>query len=105
MMSKKAWLFLTIVGAAALLAVELLALPLPRVVSHTVQAVTASEIQQIVIRRKSDGTLQAVGYFDLKDGGGNVVGSDSVAVDLNGAQTTSIASFATSVLVPAMNAQ
>jgi hypothetical protein len=104
-MNRKTIFVLSLIAAIAVLAADLLALPLPRVVSHTVQAVTASEIQQIVIRRKSDGTLQAVGYFDLKDGGGNVVGSDSVAVDLNGAQTTSIASFATSVLVPAMNAQ
>jgi hypothetical protein len=104
-MNRKTIFVLSLIAAIAVLAADLLALPLPRVVSHTVQAVTASEIQQIVIRRKSDGTLQAVGYFDLKDGGGNVVGNDSVSVDLNGAQTSSIASFATSVLVPAMNAQ
>lgn len=104
-MNRKALFLLSLVAAVALLAVGVFAMPLPRVISHTIQAVTANDIQQIVILRKSDNSLQAVGYFNLKDGSGNVVGNDSVAVDLNGAQTTSIGSFATSVLVPAMNAQ
>jgi hypothetical protein len=104
-MDRKTFFVLALIAAVALFAASVFAFPLPNVVSHTEQAVTANEIQQIVIRRKSDGSLQAVGYFDIKNGSGVVVRNDSVAVDLNGAQTTSIASFATSVLVPAMNAQ
>lgn len=79
-------------------------MPLPQTIDIVVQAVTASDVQQIVVRRKSDGSLEATGYFDLKDESGNLVRTSSVSVPLNGAQTTSIASFATSVLVPAMNA-
>lgn len=80
-------------------------MPLPQSINIVVQAVAAADTEQVVVRRRSDGSLEAVGYFNLKDAGGNFVRSASVSVALNGSQTTSINSFVTSVLVPAMNAQ
>ena len=82
---------------------------MPRVVSYTIQAVTATELKGISISRQTDGqggtVLIATGNFEMKRDGGAVIGEGNVSVQLTPAQRTSIASFATSVLVPAFNVQ
>lgn len=82
---------------------------MPRTVSYTIQAVTAAELTGINITRQTDGqggtVLIATDSFEEKDGSGNLVGHGSVSVQLTSGQRTSIANFATSVLVPAFNLQ
>lgn len=80
-------------------------MPLPSVVSYTIQAVTAADCQSILIVRRPDNGLKAIGTFALEDEGGNTVGTGTTSIDLSAGQTTSINSFVTSALVPAMNAQ
>jgi len=82
---------------------------MPRVVSYTIQPVTATELKGIALSRQTDGqggtVLVATGNFEMKRDGGAVVGEGSVSIQLTPAQRTSIANFATSVLVPAFNSQ
>lgn len=80
-------------------------MPLPRVVSHTVQAVTASDITLISITRTAAGRVDATAHFDLKDAGGVVVDQGSFTTTLEGAPLTSLVNFINANFVPGMNAQ
>lgn len=80
---------------------------MPRVVTYTIQPVTASECKAINVSRQSDGdggtVIVETATFEMKDAGGNVVLEGQVSVQLTPAQRTALASHITSVLVPAFN--
>ena len=80
-----------------------------RVVSYTLQPVTAAECSNISISRQLDGqggtVLVATFSFEIEDAGGAVRETGTTAVQLTPAQRTSIANFVTSVAVPQFNAE
>lgn len=80
-------------------------MPLPQVVSHTIQAVTANDLVQLAVRRESNGDIVTTSYWALKDGGGNVVGSGQYSLELSGAALTSLVNFINTHHVAGMNAQ
>lgn len=80
-------------------------MPLPQVVSHTIQAVTASDLVQLVVRRDSTGNIITTSYWNLKDGSGNVVGNGQYSLELSGAALTALVNFINTHHVTGMNAQ
>ena len=79
---------------------------MPIVVTYTLQAVTATDINQLVVRPGNvAGEIIATGYFDVNDDGGVVREQGSCAVNLNPAQKTALISFINAHIVPAFNAQ
>jgi hypothetical protein len=79
---------------------------MPIVITYTLQAVTATDMNQIVIRPGNvAGEIIANGYFDVKDAGGVVREQGSVSVNLNPAQKTALISFINANIVPAFNSQ
>ena len=80
-----------------------------RVVSYTLQPVTAAECTNISISRQLDGqgstVLVATFSFEVKDEVGAMRESGTTAAQLTPAQRTSIANFVNSVAVPQFNTE
>lgn len=81
-------------------------MPLPQVVpTYTIQAVTVSDCYAVTVVPTASGGFTFNATFNLKDAGGNIVGSRSVSVPLAGSPLTTLANFITTNIVPVANAQ
>lgn len=82
---------------------------MPRVISYTLQPVTAAECTGVSITRQLDGeggtVLVATFSFEIKDAGGVVRESASTSLQLTPAQRTTLANFVSNVAVPQFNTE
>lgn len=82
---------------------------MPRVVSYTLQPVTAAECVGVSVSRQNDGqggtVLVCTFSFEIKDESGTVRDSGSCSAQLTPAQRTSLATFVTNVGVSLFNAE
>lgn len=78
---------------------------MPRVVpSYTIQNPTVSSVNNLSIRRQSDGQggfdTVVTAYYDLVDELGNRVASGAVSLALNASQQSQIGTFVTNNVLP-----
>lgn len=81
-------------------------MPLPQVVpTYTIQAVTVSDCNAVTVTPTGGGGFTFNATFNLRDAGGNIVGTRNVSVPLSGSPLTALANFITTNIVPVANAQ